>query len=273
MSATTAAVTSLVPALPPRSAVMTPATQTLSTERMRASAAPSSPSQRSISAAVQKVATGLATPLPVMSKAEPWMGSNMEGFSRVGSRLLVGAMPMEPARAAARSERMSACWTNGDNGVEGLGLEHHPRGHGVDEHLVHGDVGEVFGDLGGYLIPQDHAVALGVALGDDGEEAAGPGPGGLEGEAHQPLDAVAGEDGDLGGRLPGLAAVGTPALARVLALAVLAHDDPVQVAGGAVPERGLRAGEDAGGTHVGVLLEGLADGQAEAPEGDMVRNI
>ena len=37
------------------------------------------------------------------------MGSNMLGFSRVGSRFDVGAMPMEPARAAAKSERMSAC--------------------------------------------------------------------------------------------------------------------------------------------------------------------
>ena len=40
------------------------------------------------------------------------MGSNMEGQERVGSRLEEGAMPMEPARAAARSERMSACTTH-----------------------------------------------------------------------------------------------------------------------------------------------------------------
>lgn len=36
------------------------------------------------------------------------MGSNIDGFLRIGSRLDVGAMPIEPARAAARSERMSA---------------------------------------------------------------------------------------------------------------------------------------------------------------------
>lgn len=34
----------------------------------------------------------------------------MDGFSLVGSRLLVGAIPIEPAREAARSERMSACY-------------------------------------------------------------------------------------------------------------------------------------------------------------------
>ena len=28
---------------------------------------------------LQKVPTGLARPLPMMSKAEPWMGSNIEG--------------------------------------------------------------------------------------------------------------------------------------------------------------------------------------------------
>ena len=44
-----------------------------------------------------------------MSKAEPWIGSNIEGVVRSGLRLAVGAMPSEPASAAARSDRMSAC--------------------------------------------------------------------------------------------------------------------------------------------------------------------
>jgi hypothetical protein len=33
----------------------------------------------------------------------------LEGFLREGSRLAVGAIPIDPASAAARSERMSAC--------------------------------------------------------------------------------------------------------------------------------------------------------------------
>ena len=53
-------------------------------------------------AAVQKLATGLAMPLPVMSNAEPWIGSNIDGPRRSGSRFAVGAMPNEPASAAAR---------------------------------------------------------------------------------------------------------------------------------------------------------------------------
>jgi hypothetical protein len=125
ISSQTAFVTSIVVALPPRSFVITPASQTLSTISSKASPALSSPSHFNISTAVQNVATGLAKkildskqldgelyvpiPIPVISKADPWIGSNIEGFSRVGSRLLVGAIPIEPASAAARSERISAC--------------------------------------------------------------------------------------------------------------------------------------------------------------------
>ena len=76
---------------------------------MRRAAAFGSPRCSSIIAAVQKVAIGLATPLPVMSKAEPWIGSNIDGNLRSGLRFAVGAMPRLPESAAARSERMSAC--------------------------------------------------------------------------------------------------------------------------------------------------------------------
>lgn len=82
-----------------------------------------------------------------------------------------------------------------------------------------------------------------------------------------------GEDRDFGGYFPWLADVRPAALAGVLALAVFADDDPVEVAGAAVLQRGDGAPEDAGGADVGVLLEGLADGEAEAPEGDVVRDV
>lgn len=109
ISSHTAAVTSAVFALPPRSAVTTPFSQTRSTASNNLVLASFSPIHASISALVQNVATGLEIPFPVMSNAEPWMGSNMLGFWRVGSRFDVGAIPMDPASAAARSERMSAC--------------------------------------------------------------------------------------------------------------------------------------------------------------------
>src|SRR4051812_15250446 len=108
-AATSAAVTSLVRAVPPRSGVNTFFAVTVSIAFMMRAAAFGSPRCSSIIDAVQKVAIGLATPLPAMSNAEPWIGSNIDGNLRSGLRLAVGAMPSEPDKAAARSERMSAC--------------------------------------------------------------------------------------------------------------------------------------------------------------------
>ena len=59
----------------------------------------------------------------------------------------------------------------------------------------------------------------------------------------------------------------------IFALGVFADDDPVQVARTGVTEGGGDAAEDFGGADVGVLLEGLADGKAERPEGDMVWDV
>lgn len=50
-------------------------------------------------------------PILVISKAKPWIGLNIEGFSLVGSRLLVGVILIDPASVAARSERISACYS------------------------------------------------------------------------------------------------------------------------------------------------------------------
>jgi hypothetical protein len=155
----TASVTSLVPALPPRSFVLTPSRHVCSVAAMMSLAASCSPSQSSISQAVQNVATGLARPMPVMSNAEPWIGSNMEGMVREGSMLAVGATPMEPANAAlvcqrrvwgdivlSRSLRLTGCKVredvgvevSGEDSVEGLGMQRHSDSHGIDEHVVHG---------------------------------------------------------------------------------------------------------------------------------------
>lgn len=70
-----------------------------------------------------------------------------------------------------------------------------------------------------------------------------------------------------------VALVGAAAVPGVLALRVLAHDHPVELALGAVGQGRGRAGKDAGAADVGVLLEGLADGQAEAPEADVVGDV
>ena len=67
--------------------------------------------------------------------------------------------------------------------------------------------------------------------------------------------------------------MGTAALAGVFAFAVFTDDDPVEVAGAAVLEGRDCAPKDAGGADISVLLEGLADGKAEAPEGDVVWDV
>src|SRR5262249_27885041 len=105
----TALVTARVSCTPPRSGVNICSSVVRSIAFMSRAAALGPPRWPRIIEAVQKVAIGLAIPLPVMSKAEPWIGSNIDGNLRSGFRFAVGAMPSEPERAAARSERISAC--------------------------------------------------------------------------------------------------------------------------------------------------------------------
>ena len=63
------------------------------------------------------------------------------------------------------------------------------------------------------------------------------------------------------------------ALAGVFAFGVLADYDPVEGSAGAVAQGRCDAAQDAGGAHIGVLLEWLAEGEAETPEGDVVGDI
>ena len=70
-----------------------------------------------------------------------------------------------------------------------------------------------------------------------------------------------------------MALVHAPAHARIFAFRVFTHDDPVQVFLRAALERAVDAGQDAGRAHIGVLVETLADFQAQAPQRDMVGDI
>ena len=91
--------------------------------------------------------------------------------------------------------------------------------------------------------------------------------------AHDPLDAGAGEDGGLGGDLIRQAAMRPPAMAGILALAVLAHDHPIQVARPDIAQRRGDAGQDARRADVGVLVEPLADRQPQSPQRDVVGDV
>ena len=96
----------------------------------------------------------------------------------------------------------------------------------------------------------------------------------LESESHNALDAYAGEYGDFGCDFPGLVPVRTPALPGVFAFAIFADENPVDAFGWVDSgEWGLDAGKGANGANIGVELHRTADGEEEAPEGDVVGDI
>ena len=60
---------------------------------------------------------------------------------------------------------------------------------------------------------------------------------------------------------------------RVFPFGVFTHDDPVQVLRRTALQRGVDARQDAGRTHIGVLVQTLTDLQPQAPQGDVIRHI
>ena len=93
--------------MPPRSGVRSPSASARSTADSTAAAWASMANPwRSIIAADRNIASGLAAPVPAMSGAEPWTGSNTPGPSASPSEAL-GSIPIEPVSIAASSLRMS----------------------------------------------------------------------------------------------------------------------------------------------------------------------
>src|SRR5687768_12727157 len=122
-----------------------------------------------------------------------------------------------------------------------------------------------------HLVPQHHAVALRVRLRHQGKVLARPLAGEVEGEAMDPFRSGAREGGDFHRHFVRQAGVHAAAGARILAFGVLAHDHPVDVL--RVVHRRSNAGQQAGRAHVGVLVEALADRQAQAPQRQMVGHL
>src|SRR3546814_13540980 len=69
------------------------------------------------------------------------------------------------------------------------------------------------------------------------------------------------------------AAVHAAADTGVFSLRVLAHDDPVDLAAELRAQRPAHARHEARRPHIGVLIEALADGQPQLPEGDAVGTV
>ena len=134
--------------------------------------------------------------------------------------------------------------------------------------------GNCAGDFLEDAIPQHHAEALRVGLGDRGDALLLVAlDGEFEGEAHDALDAAAGEDRGLNRDFVRLLVVDEAAHLRVLALGVLADHDEIDVAALGLGQRRLDARVKIGGTHVGVLIEGAPDGQQQAVERGVIGNI
>lgn len=82
-----------------------------------------------------------------------------------------------------------------DDDRQVLGVQDELRRHGVDQHALGLHVGVVGGDAPEDVVPQHHAVLLGVALGDRGDLAPGARAGQVKGEPHDALTADLGEQG------------------------------------------------------------------------------
>ena len=173
MALITALVTSPVPAVPPTSGVRMPAQVVRSTAVISASAADFSPRNLSISAAVQKLATGLRFPCP---RCRMQTRDGLEHGGKASLRANVrGRRDTEAARQRAREIGQDIrMQVGGDNGVEALGIQRHSRRHCIDQHLCPGDIGVFAGNFGSNLIPHDHSVPLGIGLGDHGEQFSRP---------------------------------------------------------------------------------------------------
>ena len=161
----------------------------------------------------------------------------------------------------------------GHDRVQAFGLQGHAHGHCIDQHLVPCHVREFARDLGCDFIPHHHAMALGVGFRDHRQQLAGPRPGQCKGIAHDPRHTHAGENCRLGCHLLRQPAMCPPAMARIFAFRVLAHNDPIQIARTLAAQGRFDPGQDARGAHIGVLIKALADWQAQTPQRDMIRYI
>ena len=193
---------------------------------------------------------------------------------RSGLRLAVGAMPSEPASAAARSDRMSACRLVATivSSVSGRSVMRMVMA--STSILSQVTSGNSARDLGGDLVPHHHAVTLRVRLGDDGEQLARARAGEREGEAHDACDAGAREDRDLGCDLLGQAAMRRARPAPAYSPSEFSRTITQSSSGPRdVAQRARDAGQDAGRPDVGVLVERLADREPQPPERDVVRHV
>ena len=144
---------------------------------------------------------------------------------------------------------------------------------GVDQFLVDFHVRKVLGHLVENLVPQHHAVTLGVGFGEHGQVFARTALRQFEGKAVNALDPGTSEYRDFSGDLFRQPTVHATAVAGILALGVFPHHHPVDLI--TIVQRAFHPRQDTGRTHVGVLIETLADRQPQLlrAEWDIARYV
>jgi hypothetical protein len=67
--------------------------------------------------------------------------------------------------------------------------------------------------------------------------------------------------------------MGTAALSGVFSFAVFPYDNPIKIFGAAITEGRVQPAQDTGRAHIRVLVEALADGEAQPPKSHVIGKI
>ena len=138
--------------------------------------------------------------------------------------------------------------------------------------LRRGDLRVVGGDRLEAFVPERHRVDDAVGLGGGGDVPARTRARQLEGVAHDPVRAAAGEDALLHHRLVFGSGEHAPADLRVLAFVVLPHHPEVDVLGAAPAQRRFNAPQQPHRAQVDVLLELPTNRNEQTPKRHVVRH-
>ena len=120
------------------------------------------------------------------------------------------------------------------------------------------------------FVPVGHRMDDAVGFGRAGDFSAPMLLRQLEGIAHDPVAAAAGEHRLLGGKLVLGAAIESSANFGIFALDVFAHDEEIDIAGHPVPQWRNHAFQQPDGAQIDILVELPPDRDQHVPQGDMV---
>src|SRR5262245_28844656 len=149
----------------------------------------------------------------------------------------------------------------GYHDIEAFGTQDEIQTGSIDELRVRLDVRVVFGHSAKDLVPEDHAMALGIRLGDRGQMFSGALAGEVEGVADNALGAPARKHRPLDDDLTVAPLIDAAADIRIFPLSILPHDEHIDVARLLALERRLDPLVEDGWPHVDVLIEGTANRQ------------